>query len=83
MSYLLIIYDMEYTVNKHQKIRAALCWCEEISEMARKHNDANICSLPARYIKTENAVEIVKIFLKTSFDGGRHLKRINKIPVNS
>lgn len=68
------------TVNKHQEIRAALCWNKEISKLARAHNDANICSLPARFISEEEAQEIVDTFITTSFEGGRHLKRINKIP---
>ncbi|MGC8824876.1 MAG: ribose 5-phosphate isomerase B [Bacteroidales bacterium] len=70
------------TVNKHQGIRAALCWNEEISRLARAHNDANICSLPARFISEEEAKKIVDTFLNTAFDGGRHLTRINKIPLN-
>lgn len=70
------------TVNKHQKIRAALCWKGEIAKLARLHNDANICSLPARYISEDEAVEIVDFFLNTDFEGGRHIDRINKIPVN-
>jgi len=69
------------TANKHQGIRSALCWNKEISELARLHNNANICSLPARFISINQAIEIIDIFLKTSFEGGRHLKRINKIPV--
>jgi len=69
------------TVNKHAGIRSALCWNEEISEFARLHNDANICSLPARFITKELAKSIVDIFLKTDFEGGRHIRRINKIPV--
>jgi ribose 5-phosphate isomerase B len=69
------------TANKHQGIRSAICWLTEIAELARLHNDANICALPARYITDEQAVEIVKAFLKTGFEGGRHLNRINKIPV--
>lgn len=69
------------TVNKHQGIRSALCWTPEISELARLHNDANICSLPARFIGIDTAEEIVVKFLNTSFEGGRHLNRINKIPV--
>jgi ribose 5-phosphate isomerase B len=69
------------TVNKHKGIRAALCWNSEISKLARAHNDANICSLPARFITEEEAYSIVKIFLETPFDGGRHLIRINKIPI--
>ncbi len=69
------------TVNKHQKIRAALCWNEEISELARLHNNANICSLPARFINNELAQKIVDIFLNTEFEGGRHITRVNKIPL--
>ena len=67
------------TVNKHTYIRSALCWNEEISRLARAHNKANICSLPARFINIETAILIVKTFLETEFDGGRHEKRINKI----
>lgn len=69
------------TVNKHQKIRAALCWNEEISKFARLHNDANICSLPARFISKKQALKIVHIFLNTDFEGGRHIQRIKKIPL--
>lgn len=68
------------TVNKHQGIRSALCWNKEISYLARLHNDANICSLPARFITYEEALEIVEIFLDTDFEKGRHVRRINKIP---
>ncbi len=71
------------TVNKHQGIRAALCWNSEISRLARAHNDANICSLPGRFITIEEAIEIVKVFLNTPFDGGRHLTRIKKIPIKN
>jgi ribose 5-phosphate isomerase B len=67
--------------NKHQGIRGALCWNGEISRMARKHNDANICSLPARYIDLETAKEIVDAFLNTDYEGGRHDIRISKIPI--
>jgi len=69
------------TANKHQGIRAALCWNVEISELARLHNDANICSVPARYVDYELAKKIIDIFLNTEFEGGRHLRRVNKIPV--
>jgi ribose 5-phosphate isomerase B len=69
------------TANHHQNIRAALCWNEELVELARLHNNANILSLPARYITIEEAIRFVDIFLKTEFEGGRHIKRINKIPV--
>ena len=68
------------TANKHQGIRAALCWNKEIAALARSHNDANVCSLPARFISNDEAFEIVRTFLMTKFDGGRHQTRINKIP---
>jgi len=68
------------TANKHQGIRSAICWLPEIAALARQHNDANICALPARYVTDEQAIEIVKIFLATGFEGGRHQNRINKIP---
>ena len=67
--------------NKHEGIRGALCWNREISRMARSHNDANICSIPARYINLETAVEIVDAFLETDYEGGRHDIRINNIPI--
>jgi ribose 5-phosphate isomerase B len=68
------------TVNKHQGIRAALCWTKEISELARQHNNANICSIPARFVSEKEAIDIVEIFLNTGFEGGRHQTRIDKIP---
>ena len=71
------------TVNKHSGIRGALCWNEEIARLARYHNDANICSLPARFIDKEMAFRIVNIFLDTEFEGGRHIQRIHKIPNKS
>ena len=67
--------------NKHQGIRGALCWNEEISTMARRHNNANICSIPARYVDTETAVQIVDAFLETDYEGGRHDIRISHIPI--
>lgn len=67
--------------NKHQGIRGALCWNKEIAMMARLHNDANICSLPARYIDLQTAKEIVKTFLETDYEGGRHDIRISNIPI--
>jgi len=67
------------TANKHQAIRSALCWTKEIAELARQHNDANILSIPARYTSKQQAVEMVKVFLNTKFDGGRHLNRVKKI----
>lgn len=66
-------------VNKHQGIRSALCWNEEISRLARAHNDANICAIPGRFISESEAYLIVKTFLNTDFEGGRHIKRIEKI----
>jgi len=68
------------TANKHQDIRAALCWTKEIVALAREHNDANILSLPARFISLPQALEMVKMFLNTEFAGGRHERRIEKIP---
>jgi len=67
--------------NKHQGIRSALCWNEEISRLARAHNDANICALPGRFLSEPEAIVIVKTFLNTSFEGGRHKRRIDKIPL--
>lgn len=67
--------------NKHAGIRSALCWNEEIAELARKHNNANICALPARFIDQELAKKIVDVFLTTDFEGGRHQRRIEKIPI--
>jgi ribose 5-phosphate isomerase B len=72
---------MNMTANKHQGVRSALCWNEEISKLAREHNDANICALPARFINESEAYLIVKTFLETSFEGGRHKPRIDKIPL--
>lgn len=70
------------TANKHQKIRSALCWKPEIASLARLHNDANVCALPARYITEEEAKKTVKVFLTTDFEGGRHLRRVQKIPLS-
>jgi ribose 5-phosphate isomerase B len=69
--------------NKHQGIRGALCWSEEISAVARKHNDANICSLPARFIDLPTAIKIVDVFLTTDYEGGRHDIRIRHIPIQT
>ena len=69
------------TVNKHPAVRSALCWNTEIASLARHHNDANICSLPARFITEDEAKNIVDVFINESFDGGRHLIRIKKIPL--
>ncbi len=67
------------TLNKHENIRAALCWNKEIVELARLHNDANILALPARFIDINDALEFVDVFLSTKFEGGRHQRRVNKI----
>jgi ribose 5-phosphate isomerase B len=67
--------------NKHQGIRGALCWNKEISKLARSHNDANICSIPARFVDLETAKEIVDGFLETEYEGGRHDIRISHIPL--
>jgi ribose 5-phosphate isomerase B len=67
------------TANKHQQIRAALCWNEEIAKLARQHNDANILTLPARFISKEEAKKCVDVFYTTLFEGGRHLNRVTKI----
>ena len=67
------------TANKHQGIRAAICWNEMLAKLARSHNDANILCLAGRFIDYELAREIVEVFLKTKFDGGRHQRRIDKI----
>jgi len=71
------------TLNKHPKIRAAICWDNEIARLARAHNDANILVMPGRFISHEEALRVVETFLNTSFEGGRHLRRINKIPINN
>ena len=70
------------TLNKHQGIRAALCWNTELASLARRHNDANVLVLPARFIAPELALAIVDTFLHTEFEGGRHARRIAKIPVH-
>ena len=67
------------TANKHQKIRCALCWMPELASLARQHNDANMISLPARFIAKELALEIVQKFINTDFEGGRHQNRVDKI----
>jgi len=69
------------TVNKHQGIRGALCWKKEIAVLAREHNDANILTLPARFVSEAEALEMVTAFFNTAFEGGRHKTRIDKIPL--
>ena len=67
------------TANKHQKVRSALCWTKEITALAREHNDANILSIPARFTSEPQAIEMVKTFIQTPFEGGRHKRRVDKI----
>ncbi len=69
------------TLNHHQGIRAALCWIPEIAHLARQHNDANVLVMPGRFITTEEADQIMTEFFNTKFEGGRHQRRIEKIPV--
>ncbi|TAF67074.1 MAG: ribose 5-phosphate isomerase B [Cytophagales bacterium] len=70
------------TANKHQNIRAALCWDTEIASLARQHNDANVICIPARFVSLEKAKEMLKAFLTTNFEGGRHERRVQKIACN-
>lgn len=70
------------TMNKHQGVRAALCWNTELASLARLHNNANCLVLPARFIPAELALDIVDTFFNSPFEGGRHERRINKIPLH-
>ncbi len=72
---------VQMTANKYQKIRCALAWTVEVAALARQHNDANMLALPARFISEELALEMVKTFLATSFEGGRHQRRVDKIAI--
>lgn len=67
------------TANKHQHIRAAICWGEEIAKVVRKHNDANIICIPARFVREGDAEKMVQLFMSTEFEGGRHKDRVEKI----
>lgn len=71
------------TVNKHTGVRGALCWTPEIAALARQHNNANVVCVPARYVSEETAKEIVKTFLETEFEGGRHARRVDKIDLTN
>ena len=73
---------MAMTLNKHQGIRAALVWIPEIAHMTRLHNDANVLVMPGRYISVDMAEKIMDEFLKTPFEGGRHVRRLEKMPIN-
>ena len=70
---------MAYAANRHPGVRAAVSWTPEIAELARSHNDANVLVLPARYVSEEEGIEILRKWLDTPFDGGRHLRRVKKI----
>ncbi|MBP9991655.1 MAG: ribose 5-phosphate isomerase B [Bacteroidales bacterium] len=70
---------VQMTVNKYPNVRCALSWTPEIAHLGRQHNDANIVSIPARFISTEDALQVVNEFLQTSFEGGRHQRRVEKI----
>ena len=70
---------VQMTVNKYPNVRCALCWIPEIAKLARQHNNANILSMPARFIDKDTAIQIVKEYLNTDFEGGRHLRRVEKI----
>jgi len=74
---------MQMAANKHPHVRAALCWNKDIAALARAHNDANILALPARFISNEEAIEIITAFFETSFEGGRHAKRVEKIGITA
>lgn len=67
------------TANKHQAIRAALCWTEELAALARQHNNANVLAIPARFVSEDLALKMTDIFLNTDFEGGRHTRRVEKI----
>lgn len=67
------------TANKHQKIRAGLCWNNEVAKLVRQHNDANIICIPARFVTLDTAIDMINIFIQTNFEGGRHQKRVDKI----
>ena len=74
---------VSFTANKHQGIRAALCWKPEIAKLAREHNNANILCLPGRFVSDKEGIEILKNFLETKFEGGRHQDRISKVSIGS
>ena len=72
---------MTMTLNKHQGIRSALCWIPEVASLSRQHNDANFIAMPGRFVTNDEALAMVKVFLNTDFEGGRHQRRIDKIPL--
>jgi len=70
------------TANKYPNVRSALCWNTEIARLAKQHNNANICAIPGRFVTDSEAIGIIEVFLNTEFEGGRHLIRVNKIPIH-
>lgn len=70
------------TANKHKNVRSAICWNAKIGALAKQHNDANICSIPGRYVTEEETIAIVEAFLNAEFEGGRHARRVAKIPID-
>lgn len=70
------------TVNKHQNVRSGLCWNTEIAKLVKAHNNANVCAIPARFVTANEVIKIVKVYLETPFEGGRHERRVNKIPLS-
>jgi len=71
------------TANKHQSVRSAVCWIPEIASLARQHNDSNVCAVPARFVTDDEAIAIVKAFFDAEFEGGRHARRVAKIPIKT
>ena len=69
------------TLNKHQSVRAALCWIPEIAKLSRQHNNSNVLAMPARFITNDEALEMLNIWLETEFEGGRHQRRLDKMPI--
>ena len=69
------------TLNKHQSVRAALCWIPEIAKLSRQHNNSNVLSMPARFITNDEALEMLNVWLETEFEGGRHQRRLDKMPL--
>ena len=72
---------MQMSLNKHQSIRAALCWIPEIAKLSRQHNNSNVLSMPARFITNDEALEMLNVWLETEFEGGRHQRRLDKMPL--
>ncbi|MBR5819447.1 MAG: ribose 5-phosphate isomerase B [Alistipes sp.] len=70
------------TLNKHQSVRAALCWIPEIAKLSRQHNNSNVLSMPARFITNDEALEMLNVWLETEFEGGRHQRRLDKMPLS-